>query len=220
MNYCINKEELIQLATNGLATAAKGPLPPSILHDPHLTGYSYNVSKAKSLLEQAGFKGNQKGTLNLVFMEMIGDQTYPLIAKATQKYLKEIGIETKITSRPRTEYLTPEVYNTVDIFVYRWIGDTGDPDNFLQPMFNIKNATDFTRYHSPEVESLMESAISIKNPIKRQEQYYEIQQKIVEDAPWIFLFHNTNDYVFKPHVKGVKIHPLGFYKLNNMWIDE
>jgi ABC-type transport system substrate-binding protein len=115
--------------------------------------------------------------------------------------------------------MIPEDYKTVDLFVHRWIGDTGDPDNFLQPMFNINNTTDFTRYHSSEVESSMASAISIKNPIKRQEQYYEIQRKIVEDAPWIFLFHNTNNYVYQPHIKGTKMHPLGFYRLNNIWID-
>jgi len=219
MNHCINKDELIGLVTNGLATAAKGPLPPSILHDPNLTGYSYNLSKAKSLLEQAGFKGNQKGSLNMLFMDTVGDPTYELIAKSIQKDLKEIGIETKITSKPRSQYLIPEDYKTVDLFVYRWIGDTGDPDNFLQPMFNSNNTSDFTKYHNPEVESLMDAAISIKNPIRRQEQYYGIQQQIVDDAPWIFLFYNTNNYVFKPYVKGAKLHPLGFYKLNNIWLD-
>jgi len=34
-----------------------------------------------------------------------------------------------------------------------------------------------------------------------------------------FLIHNTNNYIFQPHVKGVKMHPLGFYKLNNIWLD-
>jgi len=219
MNYCMNKEELIDIVTNGLATPAKGPLPPSILQDPNLTGYSYNPSKAKSLLEQAGFSGSTKRSLNMLFMETVGDQTYELIAQSVQKNLKEIGIETNVTCKPRSEYLTPEDYNTIDLFVYRWIGDTGDPDNFLQPMFNINNRTDFTRYHNPEVERLMDSAISIKNPIRRQEQYYEIQQQIVEDAPWIFLFYNTNNYVFQSHVKGAKLHPLGFYRLNNIWLD-
>lgn len=219
LNYGINKEELIQLTTNGLASVAKGPIPPSILLDASLTGYPYNPAKAKALLEQAGFKGANKGTLNLHFIEMVGDKVYPLIAESAQKCFKELGIETKITSMPRSEYLSPEAYKVVDVFVYRWIGDTGDPDNFLQPMFNINNSTDFTRYHNPELESLMNAAISIKNPIKRQEQYYAIQKTIVEDAPWIFLFHNTNNYICKPHVKGAKMHPLGFYKINNIWLD-
>ena len=219
LNYGINKDELIKLATNGLSTIAKGPLPPSILQDPSLVGYPYNLSKAKTLLEQAGFKGSHKGTVNLHYIDMVGDKVYPMIAEATQRYLKDLGIEATITSKTRPEFLTPEAYKVVDIFVYRWIGDTGDPDNFLQPMFNINNTTDFTRYHNPEVEDLMNSAISIKNPIKRQEQYYAIQKQIVEDAPWIFLFHNTNNYICQPHVKGAKMHPLGFYKLNNIWLD-
>ncbi|ABR47891.1 methyl-accepting chemotaxis sensory transducer [Alkaliphilus metalliredigens QYMF] len=220
INYSVHKGHLIDEVTGGLATEAQGPIPPTIIDDRTLKGYPYDINKGKSLFAETEFKGQQKGQLNLHYIQSAGDNTYELIAKSIQRQLQEIGIDVKLMPQNNQEYLTPRGYETCDIFVYRWIGDTGDPDNFLQPMFNINNPTDFTRYHNPQVDAGLEEAMAIKNPSKRQEKYCEIQRMIVEDAPWIFLYHMTNNYIYQPYVKGAKIHPIGFYRFNHIWLDQ
>lgn len=219
LNYCVNKEEVIREIIGGLASVSRGPLPPTILHDPNLQGYEYNPAKAKALLEEAGFTGAQKGRLVLHSSTRRANNTQVTLADLLQKYFKAVGVELQVDEVDPDRYLSPEAFNRCDIFIYGWIGDSGDPDNFLQPLFNINNRTNFCRYHNDEVERMMNEAVNIKNPAKRKELYVKIQKVIVEDAPWIFMYHITNNYVYGPRLKGARMHPIGFYRFNDMWVE-
>lgn len=219
LNYCLNKEEIIQEIVGGLASVSKGPLPPTILQDPSLQGYSYNPVKAKELLEEAGFTGAHKGTLVLHAAQRRTPANQVTLADVLGKHFKAVGIELKIDEVPADKYLAPDALKNSDIFIYGWIGDSGDPDNFLQPLFNINNGTNYCRYHHPELERMMNEAVNIKNPTKRKELYCKIQRLIVDDAPWIFMYHITNNYVHGARVKGAKMHPIGFYRFNDIWVE-
>lgn len=220
INHCIDQEYIVREITGGLSSVSKGPLPLTILSDPGLQGYSYNVARAKSLLEQAGFTGSKKGTLRLQQVERQGQDNQPSpLMEAVTRFLNEVGIELKIVSVPADQHLHASTYSNFDLFFYGWIGDNGDPDNFLQPLFNINNVTNYCKYNNPEVVQMMEEAINIKNPGKRKEVYCNIQRQIVDDAPWIFLYYLTNNYVIQPHIKGAKMHPIGFYRFDQIWIE-
>ena len=216
LNYAVNNEELVKTNSGDLALPSKGPLPPSILHDRHLQGYNYNPAKARQLLEEAGFKGTQKGTITIHVM----GKGFMRIADLMQKYLKDVGVELKVVQVEPDQYLSAEMFRKCDMYVYGWVGDSGDPGNFLQPLFYSNIASNFSKYYNPEVERLLDIAGNIKNPEKRTEQYCKIQQMIVDDAPWIFLYHTTNNYICQPYIKGAKMHPIGFYKFNDIWIDK
>lgn len=219
LNYCLNKEEIIQEIVGGLASVSKGPLPPTILHDPGLQGYPYNLAKAKALLEEAGFKGAQKGQLVLHSTQRRANANQVTMADVLARQFQTVGIDLKVDEVASEQYLKPETFKNCDIFIYGWIGDSGDPDNFLQPLFNINNSTNFCRYNNPELEQMMNEAVNIKNPAKRRELYCKIQKVIVEDAPWIFMYHITNNYVYSPRTKGARMHPIGFYRFNDIWVE-
>ena len=221
LNYCLDNKRMVKELTDGLASVSKGPLPPTILDKSFFEGYSYNVNKARRLLSEAGFTGQRKGSLKIHLIERDGDRNaFQNEAEFIQECAKDIGINVEIVAIPSDKYFSPEYFNKCELYVYGWIADTGDPDNFLQPLFNINNITNYSRYDNPGVNQMMDKARNIKNPQKRKEAYIQIQKQIIEDAPWIFLYHRKDKYIYQSRIKGAQMHPIGFFRFDNIWIDD
>lgn len=216
MNYGINKQRIIKELVGGLATESTGPMPPEMINNAKMTAYDYNPSKAKEILRR---KGITSGTLKVNVKEEEVESIDTKITKCIMADFEQLGIKCVLNKVPRTEYHKTERIKQCDLFVSRWMADTGDPDNFLQPLFNPANVSDFTGYDCEETTELMVKARQIVNPEKRVKFYEKIQQKIVEDAPWIFLFHPQRGYVTKKEIMGVKLGNLGLISYEDIMVD-
>jgi len=67
INYSINKNRIINDIINNLATESKGVFPPAILDNKHLSGFSYDLNKAKKILLDRRFEAiynNLKSYIN------------------------------------------------------------------------------------------------------------------------------------------------------------
>lgn len=206
INHAVNKERIIKEIVNGLATESKGVFPPAILDNSHLKGFEFNPNLSRKLLRESSYN-NEK----LIILGYEGDsnvsnnKTIEFIAED----LENVGIRCEILKVPSKGYLKPENMNRCHLFIMGWIADTGDPDNYLEPLFNPKAYTNFTGYNNEYVTKLMEEAKEIINPERRIELYKTIQDKIIEDVPWIFLYHPQTAYIHKTHIKNVQLNPLG-----------
>ena len=89
----------------------------------------------------------------------------------------------------------------------------------MQPVFNYNNQTDYTRYNNPKVIELMDTAKKIINPNKKEEVYKEIQNIIIEDYPWIPVFHPKVALVTRKGIVGARISPLGIINYENILIE-
>ena len=118
------------------------------------------------------------------------------------------------------ETLRLEVLKKCDLYISRWMADTGDPDNFLQPLFHPENVSNGTRYNNPAVNEKMALAQGMVHPGKRAQLYHEIQQLIVDDAPWIFLIHPQWAVAARKGLLGLNMSCLGLIKLEDILIDK
>ncbi len=50
--------------------------------------------------------------------------------------------------------------------ISRWCADSGDPDNFLEPIFNIENVSNISRYDNKLVNEKLKIAKNLINPEK------------------------------------------------------
>lgn len=219
INYAVNKDRIIREIMGGIAVESRGPFPPSIIDDRNLHGYAYNLQKAKDILRRKGItKINDK----LVFLARESNTKTPndrLIEFVTED-LREIGIECEVVKVPPADYAKQESIRKCDAFIYGWVADTGDPDNFLEPLFVPGNLTNFTCYENEEVLELMNRAREVVNPSKRVEMYKQIQRIIVEDAPWIFLYHPQQGFVAREGIMGVRLSPLGKIKYDEIIVEK
>lgn len=219
INYAINKEKIIKELMGGIVVESKGPFPPSIIDNSYLKGFSYNPQKAREILKKKGItKLNEK----LIFLGREGDSpsTYDRLIEYISNDLKEIGIECDVVRVPSNEYMKPESLAKCHVVMYGWVADTGDPDNYLEPLFVPGNITNFTGYDNKEMVDLMKRAREIVNPEKRIEIYKEIQNIIVNDCPWIFLYHPEQGFITRDGVIGVRLSSLGKIKFDEIIIEK
>lgn len=129
ITYSVDRDKLVAGVLDGLATTDQTFVPPAILgsHASLIKGDSYDVAKAKALLDDAGWKPGaggirEKGGRRLKLILISGfpsAETHRPIPTYLQSQFKEIGIELEIQERP-------------DSASFQALIDSGDGDLFLE----------------------------------------------------------------------------------------
>jgi ABC-type transport system substrate-binding protein len=217
ISTAIDKKKIIDEVLCGLGEEAKGPIPPNMIDNGYISDLSYNPRLSREILEK---KRNLLGNTNMkILVRDENEETiYSKITELVIQNLKEVGIQCDLEKVSVDKYHDAKTISRSDLFLSRWISDTGDMDNFLQPMFNPNNVTNFTGYNNPKITEMMNKAKEIINPQKRVEVYKELQKIIVKDKPWVCLYHPQIGYVSKSGVIGVKISPLGIIRYEDIII--
>ena len=69
-------------------------------------------------------------------------------------------------------------------------------------LFHSQSDNNQTNYNNPKVDALLEQARTEGNQEKRFALYNDIEQQILDDAPWIPLWNSGEGYALvKPEVK-------------------
>ena len=106
------------------------------------------------------------------------------------------------------------------MFEIGWIADYPDPENFLDILFYSESSNNHTGYNNPTVDALLEQA-RVGSPEERYELYHQAERIILDEAPWIPLWHGGEQYVLvKPQVKDYYQTRLVIPKLRHVYITE
>lgn len=222
INLAVNKQEIIDKFYAGNARIAAGPLPPGCIgYDEGLRPYPFDLNAAKAKLGEAGYPHGLPEPLVIHVRE--GNEAQQGQVALLQQWLGQIGIQLIPKAIPWAELVTTEAMRRCDMFMITWIGDTGDPDNFLQPLFNSANQGDMgnrTFFANPEVDQLLDDGQAIRDPQLRHQHYQKLQRLIAELAPWVFICNEDQIAITQPHVRGFQLHPLTIIRLEDVWLDK
>lgn len=213
MNYAIDRDKIINyVLRNRAIPASHGVLPPDYPgFSNKVKGYSYDLAKAKNLLAEAGYpegKGLPEFTL-----QTGANETTASVAEAIIEQWKVLGIKAKLLQVDFPRHLSMVRSGELPIWRTSWIADYSDPENFLG-LFYSKNKAPFgpntTRISRADLDSLYEAAL---NPTlheqQRTELYNKMEEIVLDESPWIFLYYNVNIWLVQPNVKGLTaINPL------------
>jgi len=217
INHAINKEALVKafFADGSLGTTAKNPMPPTIWgYNDQVQPHEFNPQKARELLAKAGFP---KGFSTELWVMPIARPYMPQpqrIAEAIQADLKAVGITSKIVTYEWGTYLDKISGGEHELALMGWIGDNGDPDNFLYTLLDKNNtkigsAANYAFYRDDAVHELLGKAQKIYDQAERTQLYEQAQVLIHADAPWVPLFHSTQMMATRKGVEGFFLHPVG-----------
>lgn len=221
VSMAINRDNLTNYLYQGFAQTANGPLPSFMPgYDPNLKPLPYDPEKAKALLKECGY--DEAHPLKITIMAYTNPRPYnPVggekLAAAIQADLLKVGVQSEIKTYPWKEY-KDALFKAEDgdCFVYGWIGDNGDPDNFLSLLDSneIAGSLNAAKYANPRVDQLLKEGRREMDPAKRAKIYSDLQKIILEDAPWVYLTHATMLAAYRPEVQGFAVHPTGviFFK--------
>lgn len=140
----------------------------------------------------------------------------PRLAEAIQAELNKIGVEVEIKSLAWKEYKEAILKKDEgDAFLFGWIGDNGDPDNFLYVHFHSSQSTalNSAHYNNPTVDKLLEDAQKISDTVERAKLYKLAQEILLQEAPWIYMSWAKDLAATRTSVSGHNIHPTGMVNL-------
>jgi oligopeptide transport system substrate-binding protein len=221
LNYSIDKKAMIEdtdLAGN--AIIAKGVFPPELsAYNPKLTGYDYDPDRARKLLAEAGFAGGLPGEYLLDIRESKSQQQR---ADIICRCCREVGITIK-TNPMGWKTLLEKTYACQSLLSFRgWSSDNGDPDNFLYPLFHSKNwgrSGNTSFFKMAAIDEMLDEAVTIRDPAQRLRRYQKIEEMIVQEAPWVFLYHTVKFTAVKNYVHGYSSRSFGIELYKHCWME-
>ena len=211
LNYAVDKEAIDKALFGGLATPMVSPLPEAQWgFDKTMTGYKYDPAKAKELLAAAGVQPGLKVELLAYSTPRGYNPAGPDLAVALQGYFQKVGIEAEVRKLDIGAFLAQVRSGKYQgMFLSGFSGDNGDPDNFMDSLFNPKRMPvgDTSHYQNEAVGKLMEEAARLPDPEKRLALYKTIQRQIMDDAPWVFVNSVLQVRAARKEVKGFGLNP-------------
>ena len=218
-NLAINKQPIVKLGFQGRAILADGPLPPTLwgYHAP-ATRYPYDPAAAKKLLAEAIADGTVDP--NRVYKLYAPSTPRPYlpeperVARLLQAALAQVGIRTELVLEPYAQHAASVENGEHDLALFGWIGDTGDPDNFLYVLFHSDNAhtgdaQNIAFYHDAEVDKLLLAAQGTVDETTRNGLYTTVQDKLSADAVWVPIAHSELVVAGRAEVQRVVLSPTG-----------
>jgi len=214
-NYMVDRDKILKyVLKNRGKSAVNGPLPPGMPgYNPDIKGYSYDKVKAKTLLEEAGYKDG-KG-LNLTLYTG-NDEIQKTIAIAIQEQVKEFGINLNLEQMLQATLISKQEDGVFPFWRASWGADYYDPENFMA-LFYSRNITpkgpNRVGYNNPVVDKMYEDALRITDFAERTKIYDEMQKIVIDDAVWLYLYYNQKVYLLQKDIDGFYIDGLNIINL-------
>jgi peptide/nickel transport system substrate-binding protein len=217
--HAINKEPIVKLAYQGRAIAADGPLPPGQWgRHTATTRYAYDPVLARRLLAEAAADGAFDPAATYKLYAPSTPRSYlaqpERVARYLQAALAQVGMKTEVVLQSIGDNMEAVGRGDHDLALAGWLGETGDPDNFLYVLFHSDNAVassaqNLSFYRNPVLDKLLiEAQVAIDEP-SRSALYAQAQDIIADDAPWLPLAHAELVVAARAELGGVMLTPLG-----------
>jgi len=185
--YAIDRQAVIDTAFNGRGYPIWGMAMPqqSIAYDPKFDNYfKLDVEKAKALLTEAGYPNGFKARL-LSTSQFAFHQQTAVVVKAE---LAKIGIDLELDLPDWATRLQKNGKGDYDLLVVGTAGDINDPDSIS----DYYQSGDIRLNNSPgwvdaRVDELLKQGRAELDETKRKAIYGEIQQRVLDQSPLVFL---------------------------------
>lgn len=206
LNYAVDRNRIATYVLRGqVIPAVHGVLPPGIQgFSQTVVGYNYDPEKARRLLAQAGYPEG-KGLQRLILQLGYNERT-TAVAEAVQAMWAEIGVNVDLKMVSFPQHLSMVRNGDLALWRTSWIGDYPDPENFMA-LFVSSNMPPYgpntTRLSRTDLDSLYTAALDPTIDLETRNGLYNHMEEIVlEEAPWIFLYHDVTLRLTQPTVRG------------------
>ncbi len=214
LNHAIDKKLIIERALGGLGSVASNPLPSAMLGGYSPQPYAYDPQKAQHMLKSAGITNKR---LSLCARDVKAGGVFAHTVKIIMDNLQAIGFDVSLKDVTSQSFFSNREYEKTDLFVTRWIADTGDTDNFIEPIMNPASSNNFAGYVNHDVLDWMANAKKMLNPAKRLKYYINVSDTLREEAPYVYLFHPKVGIAYSNNLRGLNINSIGQINFDKLY---
>jgi ABC-type transport system substrate-binding protein len=223
LNYAVDKQLIASEVFGGLVQPAYGVLPPGFPgYSGAVDGLKFNADLAKEYLQKSKYADAARRPRIVITVPGTGGSPTLDIEVVTDMWEQTLGVKAEIQQVEWATYLQDLNRRRLQAFGgLGWEADYPDPQDFIDILFHSTSNANHGAYSNSEIDKIVESARTEADPQKRFELYKTAELKIVEDAPWVPMWFDTEGYALvKPWVKGYRFTPLIVPKLKDVWIDK
>ncbi len=208
LNMAVDVETLLRTSMSGRGVRAAGTIPPGLTgYDASRKPYAWDTAGARRLLVEAGYP-------NGFAVQLWRTKRAELnrIAQTVQQDLATIGVRAEIVERDAPSARAAVRHGDADLFLTDWYADYPDPENFNYPLFHSRNKGPGGNYaflSDTALDAMIERARATPDTLEKARLSREIDARIFELAPWIFLWFPVDLWAMRPDVDGWKF-PLVF----------
>ncbi len=224
LNLAIDKQEIATIVLGDLVVPAQGILPPGFPgFNNNLMSYDFDPEEAMRLLEESKY-GDDLANIPPITMTTAGSFGANVsldMEVVLQMWERNLGITAEFQQTEYATFLKDLHKRRFQMFEIGWIADYPDPQNFLDILFHSESSNNHTHYSNSEVDALLEQARTETNEAERIRIYQQVEQLIIDDAPWIPLWYSGEQYVLiKPNVKDYLLPPLYIPRLRYVYLSD
>jgi peptide/nickel transport system substrate-binding protein len=187
VNYAINRNALVRIY-GGLATPTQNVLPPTYPQYKKLNLYPYNLSKAKSLIKEAGATGASV----TVWTSNNTSRNAPQAGQYLQSVLKSIGLNAKLKQINAAVYWTTVGNQATksQIGFADWYQDYPHPLDWFDVLLNGNRITqthnnNYSNFDDPAVNAKIDELKKVSGlSSKINSEWASVDKMVMEKAGW------------------------------------
>jgi peptide/nickel transport system substrate-binding protein len=206
LNYAIDKRQLVHRVLGGHGQVARGLVAPSVQgHEPTMRAWPYDPTRATSLLAQVGYSADAPLALRLIgpagrFAQ--DEQVGVAVAEA----MAGVGIRVRYRALPESQYTAArDDVEAWDVLLSGWCVHTLEADFLLSRNFDREWVS--VGYRNPAVTALLARARAVSQTWRSTAFYRTAQQLIWRDAPWIWLYYQSDVHAVSTRLTGFTARP-------------
>ncbi len=223
-NLAVNKARMVDVIFQGTTPVANGIVPPNMpgYQNPDLSDYEFDPERALELIAESSYEDVSELPEITLHVSGTGGEVGPVVESMLQSWEENLGVEINVEQVPWSEFLAdlnnPD--NPYQMYQLGWIADYPDPQNFLEILFHSDSTQNHGHYSNPEVDALLDQARGTLDTEERQALYQQAEQMILDDAAWIPIYFDVENWLVKPYVQDFNIPPIKIPKFQYVSIAE
>jgi peptide/nickel transport system substrate-binding protein/oligopeptide transport system substrate-binding protein len=204
LNLGTDVATILRTQMAGRGVRAAGAIPPGILgYDSTRAPYPWDTAAARRLLAEAGHaRGFRLQLWRSKRAELVR------IAQSVQQDLALLGVSVEIVERDAPSVRATVRNGGADLYLGDWYADYPDPENFSYPLFHSSNQGPGGNYAflaDSALDGMIQRARSTPDSVEKGRLAREIDARVFDLAPWIFLWFPVDVWAVDPHVTGWRI---------------
>jgi peptide/nickel transport system substrate-binding protein len=208
-SFAFNYTKFIEQSYNGFGIQGSGPIPIGMLgHNSSSFAFNYDITTAvdewnSAMLDPEFISSLDSMNCSLTFYYVEGSSALrPLSMDLLQQGLEDVfyhpmsnhtGLTNNVTfiveGLTFSDYIQHRKENRLPVITYGWVPDYADPISYLYPLCYSKGGlAQEIGYNNTDIDLWCDLAISETDFIQRQQYFNWIQDKVADEAPYIWAY--------------------------------
>ena len=216
--HAVDRDRMVH-ASPSVRVHAPGILPPGIAgHTPESKRLEFSPDTAKQILADAGHPNGQGLPPIRLYDPSKGGEPDAVVRQLVDD-LARIGLRLEVVQVSWAEMSDRLDSGDYEAFVLAWIADMSDPDAFLSG-FGEGGSGDFFRFEDKRAVDMLAEAAREFEPGRRGKMFRDAEHYILQQAPFVPLYHTRGLLATQPAVRGMRPGPFGVAKveLEQVWL--